>query len=62
MLITGNSAQSSIVMALRGMPGSPLDPNTGAFGQMPADGAFLIERAACAVRGIDRRGMSGPSA
>ena len=44
ILIKGNSAQSNIVMALRGTPGSPFDPNTGAFGQMPADGAtFLTE-------------------
>lgn len=44
ILIKGNSAQSNIVMALRGTAGSPFDPNSGAFGQMPADGAaFLTE-------------------
>jgi hypothetical protein len=44
ILVKGNSAQSNIVMALRGTPGSPFDPNAGAFGRMPADGAaFLTE-------------------
>ena len=44
ILIKGNSASSNIIMALRGTAGSPFDPNTGAFGQMPADGAaFLTE-------------------
>jgi hypothetical protein len=44
ILSKGNSAQSNIITALRGTPGSPFDPNTGAFGQMPADGAaFLTE-------------------
>lgn len=44
ILIKGNSQQSNIIMALRGTPGSPFDPNSGAIGQMPADGAaFLTE-------------------
>jgi hypothetical protein len=44
ILLKGNSAQSNIIIALRGTLGSPFDPNTGAFGQMPADGAaFLTE-------------------
>ena len=38
ILVKGNSSQSNIVMALRGTPGSPFDPNSGAIGQMPADG------------------------
>ena len=45
ILVSGNSAQSSIVMALRGTPGSPFDPDTGAFGPMPADGAALLTEA-----------------
>lgn len=44
ILVSGNSAQSNIIMALRGTPGSPFDPNSGAFGRMPADGApFLTD-------------------
>lgn len=38
ILIKGNSAQSNIILALRGASGTPFDPNTGAFGQMPGDG------------------------
>ena len=38
ILIIGNSAQSNIILALQGAPGTPFDPNTGAFGQMPGDG------------------------
>jgi hypothetical protein len=38
ILIKGNSQQSNFIMALQGTPGSPFDPQTGAFGQMPADG------------------------
>jgi hypothetical protein len=37
ILVSGNSAASNIIMALRGTPGTAFDPN-GAFGQMPADG------------------------
>jgi hypothetical protein len=39
ILIKGNSAQSNIVMALRGTPGSPFDPKSGRFRRMPTDGA-----------------------
>jgi hypothetical protein len=45
ILIPGNSAQSNIIMALRGTRGSPFDPNTGPFGQMPADGAGALSEA-----------------
>jgi hypothetical protein len=38
ILIKGNSEQSNIILALQGAAGTPFDPNTGAFGQMPADG------------------------
>jgi hypothetical protein len=38
ILVKGDSQQSNIIMALQGTPGTPFDPNTGAFGQMPADG------------------------
>jgi len=35
ILVVGNAAQSNIIMALSGTPGSPFDPNTGNIGQMP---------------------------
>lgn len=38
ILIPGSSAQSNIILALKGAPGSPFDPETGNFTQMPADG------------------------
>ncbi len=38
ILVKGNASQSNFIKALQGAPGSPFDPNTGAFGQMPADG------------------------
>lgn len=38
ILVVGDPDNSNIIKALRGTPGSPFDPNTGAFGQMPADG------------------------
>lgn len=31
----GNAAQSNIIQALSGTPGSPFDPNSGTIGQMP---------------------------
>src|SRR6266436_9151784 len=37
ILIKGKSAQSNLILALRGK-GLLFDPNTGAFGQMPANG------------------------
>jgi hypothetical protein len=38
ILVKGNSAKSNIILALRGATGTPFDPSTGAFGQMPANG------------------------
>jgi hypothetical protein len=38
ILVKGSSAQSNIILALQGAAGTPFDPNTGSFGQMPADG------------------------
>jgi len=38
ILVKGNSAKSNIIMALRGTQGTLFDPNTGAFGRMPANG------------------------
>jgi hypothetical protein len=37
ILVVGNSAQSNLILALRGS-GKLFDPNTGSYGQMPADG------------------------
>jgi len=37
VLVKGNSAQSILILALRG-EGSLFNPETGAFGQMPANG------------------------
>lgn len=37
ILIVGNSAQSNIILALRGV-GPLFDNNTGTYGQMPANG------------------------
>jgi hypothetical protein len=38
ILVSGNSAASNLILSLQGAAGTPFDPNTGAFGQMPADG------------------------
>lgn len=38
ILIVGNSSQSNLILALQGAANTPFDPNTGDFGQMPADG------------------------
>jgi hypothetical protein len=38
ILVIGNSGASNIVQALSGTAGSIFDPNTGAIGQMPANG------------------------
>jgi hypothetical protein len=38
ILVKGNSAKSNIILALQGAPGTLFDPNSGAFGQMPANG------------------------
>ncbi len=44
VLVQWDPDTSNIIMALRGTPGSPFDPNSGAFGQMPGDGPpFLTE-------------------
>ncbi len=45
ILIKGNSEKSNIVMALAGTPGSLFDPDSGAIGQMPADGASFLTSA-----------------
>jgi hypothetical protein len=44
ILVAGNSAQSNIILALRGT-GPLFDPNTGTFGQMPADGPPFFTQA-----------------
>jgi hypothetical protein len=38
ILVVGKSAQSNLILALRGAPGTAFDPNTGAIGQMPFNG------------------------
>lgn len=38
ILEVGNAGASNFIQALEGTPGSLFDPNTGAFGQMPASG------------------------
>ena len=37
ILVKGNSAQSNLILSLQGK-GPLFDPNTGTFGQMPANG------------------------
>jgi hypothetical protein len=37
ILVKGNSAKSNLILSLQGN-GPLFDPNTGAFGQMPANG------------------------
>ncbi len=37
ILVKGNSAQSNIILALKGAAGTPFDPNTGDIGRMPAN-------------------------
>jgi hypothetical protein len=44
ILVKGNSAASNIILALKGAPGTPFDPNSpdpNAFGPMPAIGPLL---------------------
>ncbi len=36
ILVKGNAAQSNLIKALQGAPGTPFDPSGGAFGPMPA--------------------------
>ena len=38
ILVKGKSANSNLILALQGAKGTAFDPNTGAFGQMPANG------------------------
>jgi hypothetical protein len=38
ILIKGNSAKSNLILALQGAAGTVFDPDTGAFGRMPANG------------------------
>ncbi|MFL6332942.1 MAG: hypothetical protein ACJ754_06305 [Pyrinomonadaceae bacterium] len=38
ILVKGDAAQSNIILALQGTPGTVFDNNSGAIGQMPADG------------------------
>jgi hypothetical protein len=45
ILVVGNAAQSNLILALQGAPGTPFDPNSGAFGQMPADGPPFFDQA-----------------
>jgi hypothetical protein len=42
ILVIGNSAQSNIILALRGQ-GPLFDPNTGTVGQMPAVGNLFSD-------------------
>jgi hypothetical protein len=43
--IPGNGADSPLVQALRGTPGSIFDPETGSIGRMPADGGPFMDDA-----------------
>lgn len=45
ILVAGNSSKSNIILALQGTPNTPFDPNSGAFGQMPADGPPFFDPA-----------------
>ena len=38
ILVKGNSAQSNLILSLRGAAGTAFDPANGAIGQMPANG------------------------
>ena len=38
ILVKGKSAQSNLILSLRGAKGTAFDPDTGAIGQMPANG------------------------
>jgi hypothetical protein len=44
ILIKGNSADSNLILSLRGM-GPLFDPDSGAFGQMPANGPPMFTAA-----------------
>jgi hypothetical protein len=45
ILVIGNSVQSNLILSLRGAAGTAFDPNTGAYGQMPADGPPMFTEA-----------------
>jgi hypothetical protein len=45
ILVVGNSSQSNLILALQGAVNTPFDPNSGAFGQMPADGPPFFDPA-----------------
>jgi hypothetical protein len=45
VLVPGSSAQSNLILALRGAPGTPFDPASGVFGQMPGDGPPFLTAA-----------------
>jgi hypothetical protein len=44
ILIPGNSADSNLINALRGTPGTVFDPNNGAIGRMPPSGPFMADQ------------------
>jgi len=56
ILIKGNSAQSNLILALRGAPGTAFDPGSGAIGQMPANGPpfFTDDQISSIADWIDR--------
>lgn len=45
ILILGNSSESNLIISLQGKPKTPFDPDSGAFGQMPADGPPFFDPA-----------------
>ena len=55
ILVKGNSKASNFILALQGAPNTPFDPNTGAFGPMPANGPpyFTAEQIAPIAEWID---------
>lgn len=56
ILVKGNSAKSNIILALQGAKGTVFDPDTGAFGQMPANGPpmFTADQIQSIADWIDR--------
>jgi hypothetical protein len=57
ILVKGNSAKSNIILALQGTKGTVFDPDTGAFGQMPANGPpfFTDDQIKSIADWIDRK-------
>ncbi|MEJ0037748.1 MAG: hypothetical protein WDO68_17020 [Gammaproteobacteria bacterium] len=55
ILVVGDSKSSNLIHALRGTPGTAFDPDTGAFGMMPANGPpfFTPEQIAPVAAWID---------